>query len=252
MRLLLEAFPQGASAANGYGWLPVHRAAHRGKAACVSQPLLAAPGAATAPDEERERVPLHWACLAGDEPTVALLLEAAPEAASMVDEEGSLPLHIAAEQGSAAVVQMLVSHAPAAATAADGQGRLPLQLAVAGGHAAAIRCLLAAGPFASAVTALRQAGGAAQPLFADLVAAHLPLSCRQWSLLPSPCLGLAGVLPAALARSPLQAAQVVARLPLGDAARMRTFALALARALRQRRIFLPQPLVWLILSLFDA
>jgi len=84
------------------------------------------------------------------------------------------------------------------------------------------------------------------------VAVHWPLTAAQWQQVPAPCPGLGGALPAVLARSEAEAALLVPRLPPADAARLRTFALALHRAQRRMHIFLPAELARHVLSLFDA
>ena len=68
----------------------------------------------------------------------------------------------------------------------------------------------------------------------------------------APCPGIGAVLPAALQRSAAEAALLVTRLPPADAARLRTFALALNRSQRRLGVFLPAELAGRILSLFDA
>ena len=76
----------------------------------------------------------------------------------------------------------------------------------------------------------------------------------------SPCPGLGRALPAAHACSAKQARQVVRRLPLDEAQRLRTFALCVARlqrlAAQQHEplwpMELPRDVVSRILSYFDA
>ena len=95
---------------------------------------------------------------------------------------------------------------------------------------------------------LQQHGQAALPLFADFAIARLPLSEDEWALLPSHCPGLGRALPAALAHSATQASRLVRRLPPGNAERLRTFALCLARVQRRSGIQLPVAIVDVLLS----
>ncbi|EFN59561.1 expressed protein [Chlorella variabilis] len=112
----------------------------------------------------------------------------------------------------------------------------------------AARCLLAAGPALPILSSLAAAGPAALPLYADFVIARLPLSGQDWALVPAPCPGLCGVLPAALAHSPEQARQLVRHLPPPYVQRLRTAALALHRAQKELGTSLPPPIVGLILA----
>ena len=58
---------------------------------------------------------------------------------------------------------------------------------------------------------------------------RLPLSAANWALVPAPCPGIERVLPAALACSTDQAAQVVRRLPAAAREWLRTAVLCLGR-----------------------
>ncbi len=106
-------------------------------------------------------------------------------------------------------------------------------------HDEAACCLLCAGPAAAALDAIQAGGNLAQHLFADFVAARCPLSKGHWAKVPSSCPGIGQALPVAFAHSPQQASQMVRRLPCSDVARLRTFALCLARL--QHRLGLPLP-----------
>lgn len=79
--------------------------------------------------------------------------------------------------------------------------------------------------------------------FAAYVQRRLPLSEACWAQVPAPCAGLERALPAALAHSEAQAAQLVARLPEEAKQRLRTAALALARQQRRWRVALPGSIV---------
>ena len=218
MRLLLEAAPAAALAANAAGELPLHAAA----------------------------------CGLSTE-AVWLLLKAAPEAA-----DGSLPLHLAADGGSVGAARLLVEAAPAAATVEAGD-EVPLEIALS--HANQVtrallraryleiaRLLLPATPPGRALPALLEAGEVGLPLFADL-AACTALSHEQWQRVPAPCPALGTALPAVLARSAAEAALLVGRLPAEARQRLRTGALCLVRAQRERRTALPAVLVGQVLAL---
>lgn len=228
-------------------------AAERGDAAAVQWLLAAAPEAALAPDE-RGRLPLHLACLGRHEAVARLLVAAAPQAASTLDSsertplflaatagdaaiadlllaaapaaavtlcDGSLPIHAAAAAGHVEAARRLAAAAPGAAASTDADGLTPLELALSGRHISTARCLLDAGPAATALRTLAEAGEAALPLFADLVAARPALTAEEWALVPAPCPGLGRALPAVLERSPEQAAQLVAHLPADEVQALR-------------------------------
>ena len=127
----------------------------------------------------------------------------------------------------------------------------------------AARLLIAGSPASAALPALvnhlqRRSGLCARAF----VQAHLPLRRQQWSQLarvvravPLPdraACNLAQALPAALAHSPAQARQLVRLLTDNERARLRTFALCLARLQRRLRIPLPGPLAGKLMALFDA
>ena len=175
-------------------------------------------------------MPLHAAADVGHAVVVRLLLEAAPEAATAADAEDWLPLHFAAAADHAAVVRLLLQTAPQAATA-TADGMTPLDLALSESCMRAARALLGAGPAPAVLASLAAAGQAARPLFADFLRApgRLPLAADDWALVPSPCRGIKRALPATLASSPAEAAQVVQRLRVGETARLHTAALCLGR-----------------------
>ena len=142
--------------------------------------------------------------------------------------------------------------APAAAAAEDLEGSRPLHHALAQSHNEVARCLLAFGDNATELLyALVECGGcpgSMLPLYAD-VAARLPLTPDDWELVPAGCCqGLGAALPAVLARSPSEAAQLVARLTEGEKERLRTAALCLARAQRTLQLDLPPPLLRRLLA----
>ncbi len=178
---------------------------------------------------------------------VRLLLATAPGTALTRTADGRTALHFAACSRAPAAVQALVQAAPEAAGMADSEGCTPLQLGLehgAGMYGSAKRLealgvLVAAAPFPATFAAITQGGTQAAPLFADFIAAAPPLTAEQWVHVPMRCPRLGRALPAALAHSQEQARQVVRRLPPPDAARLRTFALALARLQRRVRVALP-------------
>lgn len=176
------------------------------------------------------------ACISRDAAEMQCLLEADPEVAWQPDEDGRLPLHLAAEHGCEAVVRLLLEAAPAAATALTKEGSSPMELALLTGRAAAPRALLGAGPAAAVLAALIDAryvrGRLVRYLYPEflLTPGRLPLGPADWALIPTtPCSGMQRVLPAALACSPDQAAQVVRRFWPETKACLRTGALCLAR-----------------------
>lgn len=243
--------------------------------------LAAAPEAALVPDAVGH-LPSHYAAnmrggeaQAGGLEALELLCQAAPASllTHIANEHGGLPLHCAVAVANRAAVELLVKLAPAAAMVRSHPqlgpaGLLPLSAALGLAAAAcrrkwprgappltayleAARPLLGAMPPEAALPILGQRGQLALPLVADL-AARWPLARELWQQVPSPCPGLGRALPAVLARSEAEAAQLVARLPAADRHRLRTFALSLQRRQQQLRVYLPAPLVHRILALLDA
>eukprot|EP00887_Chlorella_sp_A99_P000622 scaffold5.g622.t1 len=103
--------------------------------------------------------------------------------------------------------------------------------------------LLAAAEVAGAAPACRDA---VRTLLTDLTASRSLLSA-DWAALPSPCPGLACALPAVLARSPAEAAQLVAHLPPLAQSRLHMLALSLAHLQRRLDLELPEGVVRRIL-----
>ena len=88
-------------------------------------------------DQVDENLLLHVAVInATNHPlTIALLLDAYPEAAALPNKDGMLPLHLATCWGANhEVVGLLLEAYPAGATAPDPRGRLPLHMAVQDGY----------------------------------------------------------------------------------------------------------------------
>ena len=217
------------------------------------------PQAAALAASARGGTPLHIAAMCDDDAhlaTARLLLRAAPSAALHPSQAGETPLHVAAAKGCPRMAALLAAAAPRAVTAVDLDGHTPLHEALARAsedkRAATVRALLPVGPDTSMLYLLNTTRPASLPFFADFIIARPALSMGVWALVPSPCPGLGRALPTALTRSPEQAGRLVAHLPPADVQRLRTFVLALHRAQARTRIYLPQPLVWRMLSLFDV
>lgn len=258
-QLLVQAAPDAAMVSDSEGITPLCQAVQYNDAAVTRVLLRVAPQAALVPF--REWLPLHTAAIRGKDALVELLLEAAPSAALVPSSaDGRLPLHLAAAGGHRRSVELLLATVPAAAAVREEYGHTPLQLALLIAEprpacAAAARCLAAAGPAEEALECLLDSEApddVVMPLFADCMLAHLPLTAQAWGLVPQGCPGLGRALPAALELSTAQAEQVVRRMLPGDALRLRTFALCLARLQRRARLWLPPPLTGRILSLFDS
>jgi hypothetical protein len=94
----------------------------------------------------------------------------------------------------------------------------------------------------------RLAGRLAETLL-PLLVYHWPLTASQWQAIPSPCPGLACVLPTVLARSEAEAAALVAHLPAVSKACLRTAALGLHRIQHLLQLQLPREVLGHILSL---
>ena len=240
-RLLLEAAPAAAMQATAVGHLPLHLASDDGHADVVQLLLQAAPAAA-------------MVAAAADDGWGFAIGAADPE----YDPAHALPLHLAALRGHAPVVRLLLAAAPQAAEAADSKGHTPLQLALARRNNGTVGALLGTGDASAVLRAVSSAVGGVQHgrdagqagpeaptfLFADFLLApgRMPLAAADWALVPSPCPGIGRALPAALACSPAQAAQVVRRLRGAEKARLRTAALCLGRCI------LPGPVAALVLA----
>eukprot|EP00887_Chlorella_sp_A99_P004094 scaffold23.g4094.t1 len=250
LQLLLAAAPAVTGAGDQYGKLPLHWAAKEGQTAAIQLLLAAAPEVATAADQNG-RCPLHLAAQEGHAAPILLLLAAAPEAAAVATIIGALPLHLTAgAMDDAAVTELLLAAAPETERALIHDGRSALCLAASQAHLSSSRVLLersaasTAELLADLLAAVEDPGAvpecleAVHTLLADL-AATCALSPADWEALPTPCPGLARALPVALARSPAEAAQLVAHLP--DAARGRLHALAVSLESLQRQLGLELP-----------
>ncbi len=235
--------------------VPLAVAARYGHTNAVAALLLVAPSTAASLSRQGT-TPLHAACGAGHLAAARLLLQAHPEAASVSSLFGWTPLHAAAMAGCAPIAQLLLGVAPHTAAALSA-GCTPLEIALQ--HVrrqdkclAVARCLLPATPASTALRVLRSAGPAEQHLFADCVAAAAPLSEEQWALVPTLCPEIGRALPAVLATGDAQARQLVPHLHPADGARLRTFALCLARLQRQLAMDLPPALVGRLMALACA
>ena len=257
VRLLLSLAPETVLKADETGRLPLHAAAGSWTTEVVRLLLEVAPAAALTAAANGQ-FPLHVAAGRGSEEAVSLLLEAAPAAALAADVDGRLPIHTAADWGNAKAVRLLLEVEPAAALTPGGTGRLPLEIALDQAvhrvrfsiplYLEISRLLLPATPTERALAALDKAGRVALPLFANLAACSA-LSPAQWQRMPPSCPGLGTALPAVLKRSVAEAALLVARLPVEARQCLRTAALCLGRAQRERHIELPAALVGQVLAL---
>ena len=203
---------------------------------------------------------VHFAAAApGAAQVLRLLIDAKPAAAAATDSLGSTPLHGAASRGNVEAVRLLLEAAPSSASMENNRGKMPFEAMhfahcasgrrwAADGYNTALQLMSASGqPASRLLRSLKAAVPAALPLFAAL-AARYPLTPADWSLVPSPCPGLAAALPAVLARSATEAALLMAHLPEPERRCLRCAALALHRAQAVADVELPQPLVWRILA----
>ncbi len=253
--MLLEAAPQAAWAAADEGRLPLHEAC---RDAAVELLLAAAPETASVFDDD-DTLPIHLASKFGFTPVVEQLLRVAPATAMATDHELQTPLHKAVLGGSETTVRVLLQVAPETADFRDADDRCPLSYALryhrrwqSPEFEAIARLLVAATPRPIALVELRFAGVATLSFFTEYVAAHLPLYKPEWELVPKECPDLGRTLPAALACSPAQAAQVTRRLEGDDKLRLRTFSLGLARLQRRTGLALPAELAGRLMAMFDC
>ena len=268
VRILLQAAPATATATTAIGWTPLSFACRTGRLDIARLLLAAAPEAATLPAKNGD-LPIHIAARnSADGDMISLLLAAAPQTAALRGAGGLTSLHGAAMDGNVAAVRALLAAAPAAALVRDESGCLPLEAAVLSLRDAimfeygrdfvrvcreAALCLIEATPPTDclAIATHPPFHHVCLPLFPHIVASHA-LTEAEWQLVPSPCPGLAAVLPIVFGRSPAEAALLVAHLPPADRDRLRTAALCLTRTQNQLGLELPGLLVGRILSLFDA
>ncbi|KAL4443923.1 hypothetical protein ABPG75_011660 [Micractinium tetrahymenae] len=219
----------------------------------VARRLLAAGADPTLPTLRGEG-PIHYAAQHGNAELLREMVAAATSTASLVARSGDLPgvpLHFATANDRLPAVQALLAVEPAAALVPDLDGKLPLEVALDERHMEVARCLLQQGQLPPTacplVHAIEQAGEAAAPLFSVLVA-RMALPLDHWEAVSAGCPGLAAELPAVLARSEREAAQLVARLGSEKRQCLRAGALCLAWALKQAGASLPRELVWRVLA----
>lgn len=190
---------------------------------------------------------LHAAAASGQTACIQALLAAGAKPMAL-SPDNSTPLHWAALSGCIEAAQQLLAAAPQTATLRDRDGRAPVATALVHGHFDTALMLLQEGPLqppAEILEALAQVPVERQPELQPhytTIAARLPLTAGQWAMVPLPCPTLATVLPAVLARSADEAALLVRRLLPEQRLRLRTTALALARAQRRSGAFLPSPI----------
>lgn len=244
----------GASplAANRFYEAPLHEAASFGRLACV-EALLA--GGTRLEAFSYYGLTALLCAAAVDHTTCMAALLAAGASPSAANHRRRAPEHGAAERRPTAALRLLLAAQPEASLVRTSAGQLPLELALHWRHLDAARCLLTDGeptPVAETLAALASAGAWAQPLYATLVARQ-PLTDFEWELVPAPCAGLGAALPAVLARSVDEAAQLARRLPPADVARMRALALCTARCMRLSNLApLPTAIMWPLLALVVA
>ncbi|KAL4425359.1 hypothetical protein ABPG75_009375 [Micractinium tetrahymenae] len=236
------------NAAGRSGQAAIVRAAFACSPACVAA-LLAA-GADPNRASLTGLTALHAAAAAGCADCAATALAAGAVPQPKASGNRFTPLHSAAMKGHASIAELLLAAAPAAALAGDVAGRTPLDVALCHNQLEAAACLLASGalPPSLVLPKLRQAGNAAQPLYA-IPAARQVLTAAEWACVPAPCAGLGGALPAVLGRSAAEAGLLVQRLAAPDRVRLQCAALCLASAQRAHGAQLPTPLLWHILVL---
>ena len=265
LRRLLAADPglaaRVSTAYSQYCSTPLSRAAFSGQEAAARLLLEAAPGAALAADRSG-MLPLHWAACGKSEAIVRLLLAAEPAAASAPDSSyARYPLHYAAEYGRVAAARLLADAAPAvAAVRARDPPEIPLYIALWGAsnslrlgfpapeHIETARALLPATPAEEALSVLEQAGAELAPPLFPILAASQALSPGQWERVWDGS-HLGAALPAVLARSEAEAGLLVRRLPAEERQRLRTAALCLERAQRRLGVELPGAVVGRVLAL---
>ncbi len=256
LEALLRHAPQTVSAVSQHGTTCMIAAAAAGHVAVVQRLLAIAPHTALVGDA-RGFQPAHSAAQHGRSEVLRLLLDTAPACALARNEGGWLPAHVAAMQGQVPALSLLLAAAPEAANIRTHDGHLPIDTAVElilepAKQPATVCALLPYGDARAVLRALRSDGQSLAPLFADFVLARLPLSPTIWGLFPPQCPGLGRVLSAALEHSTEQAASLVRHLPAADRLRLHTAALCLARAQRRLCTHLPQPVLWKVLSMFEA
>lgn len=217
------------------------------------------PSLATACDVHGS-TPAYYAAALVCPDSLLMLLSAGSSAAELAAKPlitGRCLLHYVVEWPGPELVRQLLSLAPACVAVEDGHQCTPLDVLLRPAmhlrltdRELAIARLLIATPGQEPIRLLHSlnlGGSASLPLYPDTVARY-PLTPADWSLVPSPCPGLAAALPAVLGRSADEAALLVANLPEPERCRLRAAALCLHRAQEVRGMALPQPLVWRILA----
>ena len=206
-------------------------------AAAVLQQLLAAGSDVRARDNEGSE-PLHWAADNENAEAATMAVQVLMAAGADVRAQkgnGRTPSHYASSRGNHDAALALLA-AGANLLVKDEDGETPLDTVFSGDLAHEdgmdmAAALVRAGPAGDVLEALcsSQLQGSAQRLFRTAIASHLPLSRRQWALIPAHHSPLSSALPAALAHSVDQASHLVCRLAPEDAQRLRTFALCIGR-----------------------
>ena len=215
--------------------------------ACAA--ALLAGGADPNATDRQQYTPLHYTAMKGSEGATAVLLAAGADPAARAAGRGDVAAHLAATQGHAGILRLLVQADPSVALLEAGAGVTPLAAAVVSGHVEAASFLLEEAPLprGSPAGVLGAFAGAASDDMRRLIpvlVSRLPLTQREWQVVPTPCAGLLAALPAVLQRSTAEAAELVSRLPPVGSTRLRCFALCLARLQCRHGVSLPAPLAW--------
>jgi len=113
LRMLLDAYPNGAKMKNNHGLLPLHVAATC-HSKCVP-PLLVAFQAGAKEADKFGMLPLHWAVMGNGEniqdnlTIIHALMDAFPDAVTVEDHHGFIPLHKSIYYGHAEIVEALLT-----------------------------------------------------------------------------------------------------------------------------------------------
>jgi len=102
LQYLLEVYPEGINVRDGFGYLPIHRAAAEGSVDSLELLLMHDPDTATREVSHQRtwhhRLPLHIACQRNDLMEVQVLYDVYPDAFHKSDRQGKTPLDLAREK----------------------------------------------------------------------------------------------------------------------------------------------------------
>ncbi|PRW33315.1 serine threonine- phosphatase 6 regulatory ankyrin repeat subunit B-like [Chlorella sorokiniana] len=244
---LLQAAPEMATVVQPYP--PLYAAAQGGHVPVVRRLLQAAPETAMQPAAAAPcQLPLHVAVAGGHVEVARLLVQAKPAAVEEQDSDGCTPISLAllSELPSGArealLHSLLAAYADGGMEGAgqDAQLRLVEEMGrcLAADNLGAARALLPCMPCTLPLLELLadyNVGGTGleRSLYVQLIEQQ-PLGEAEWEAVPYGCPGLAGALPAVLARSEAEAGRLVAHLSTGERQRLRVAALCLNRASRRQ------------------